>query len=221
MRMHCCACRKPSYNACFRIVKFRDRICSGKVCREEFLANFTFFERLANEYISQKVINCRQVMFCRQLAVTEIFLLLYRHKTQIIFKKKSEEKSRSAENSNPGTALLQHTPVIILPPPKPLAQLLIFPTFQYLYTALELKPSSVETVFIHGSRVEIVPKPNPNLMASAALELKPSLTLTLWHSATYCQRRLEPSQCSLLLTPNQPFPVQPTANAGEIVKIFP
>ena len=29
---------------------------------------------------------------------------------------------------------------------------------------------------MHGSRVESVPNPNPNLMASAALKLKPSLT---------------------------------------------
>ena len=41
-----------------------------------------------------------------------------------------------------------------------------------------------------------------------ALELKTSLTLTLWPSAT------------LLLMPNQAFPVQPTANDSKIVKII-
>ena len=34
----------------------------------------------------------------------------------------------------------------LLLPPKPLAQLLIFPTFQYLYTALELKLSLILTL---------------------------------------------------------------------------
>ena len=42
-----------------------------------------------------------------------------------------------------------------------------------------------------------------------ALDLKPSLTLTLW-----------PMQCNLLLTSKWAFPIQPTANDGKIVKYF-
>ena len=97
----------------------------------------------------------------------------------------------------PGTNTHFSTCQPLILPPKPPSQLLTFSTFQYLYT----HGSRVETVpnpnpnlmaqtahllyflvFIHGSRVETV----PNLMASAALELKPSLTQTLWPSATYC-----------------------------------
>ena len=75
-------------------------------------------------------------------------------------------------------------------PPKPPTQLPTISTFQYLYSAIELKPSLIITlnygsaahllhasVFIHVSRVETIPNSNPNLMASAGLELKPSLTL--------------------------------------------
>ena len=125
------------------------------------------------------------------VAVTEIFLLFNRHKTYIIFKKNLKKKTevlKTLTRDHPYFSIRQPS----LLPPKPLVQLLIFPTFQYLYTALELKPSqiltltlwlncspSVHSVFIHGFRIETVPKPNPTLMASAALELKPSLTLTL------------------------------------------
>ena len=115
----------------------------------------------------------------------------------------------------PGISPCFSTRQPLILPFKPPAQLLSFCTFQYLYTALELKPSLTLTLWLNCSSLH-------SQYLYMALELKPSLTLTLtlWPSATYCKRRIGTSQCNLLLMLNRAFPVQPTANDGERVKIF-
>ena len=89
---------------------------------------------------------------------------------------------------------------LILPP-----KLNHWPTAHFLYFL----------VFTRGSRVETVPDPNPNLMAQLltfstfqclymALELKLSLTLTLWlvQPTANAKSSLPNGQCNLLLMQN-------------------
>ena len=56
-------------------------------------------------------------------------------------------------------------------------------------------------------------------MAQYNLLLTPNQAF--WVQPTANAEAVFPAQCNLLLMPNQAFPVQPTDNDGKIVKIFP
>ena len=64
-----------------------------------------------------------------------------------LFSKKSEEKNQNAETPTRDQPHFSTRQPLTLPPkPQIITRLLTFSTFQYLYTALELKPSLTLTL---------------------------------------------------------------------------